>query len=137
MHKLMDYVCKELETLEQKIMKNGGLSSTDLQNLDTLTKVKKNLKKLEKMGDDEDTESYRRSYRNSYAGTLRPVSEVDRYSDRRDRMGRYSRRDDYSGADDYSRAGTSELVEELRAMMGTLPANKQQELDQLLQRYEG
>ena len=69
--------------------------------------------------------------------TLRPVSEMDRFSDRRDRMGRYSRRDDYSGADDYSRAGTSELVGELRAMMGTLPANKQRELDQLLQRYEG
>lgn len=29
------------------------------------------------------------------------------------------------------------LVGELRAMMGTLPANKQRELDQLLQRYEG
>jgi hypothetical protein len=43
-------------------------------------------------------------------------------------MGRYSREDGYSRAEG--------MIEELRGMMGDLPANKQRELQQLIKRYE-
>lgn len=46
----------------------------------------------------------------------------------RDRMGRYSREDGYSRNEG--------MIEELRNMMGDLPANKQRELQQLIKRYE-
>lgn len=136
MDKLMDYVCKELETLEQKIEKNGGLSPIDLQNLDTMTRAKKNLKKLEKMDEEYShdgysrEDSYRRSYRGSYAEPAMPISNMDRYSGRRDSMGRYSR------DEGYSRAESEELIDELRSMMGTLPAGTRRELEQLIKRYE-
>lgn len=136
MDKLMDYVCKELETLEQKIEKNGGLSPIDLQNLDTMTRAKKNLKKLEKMDEEYSHDgysregSYRRSYRGSYAEPTMPISNMDRYSGRRDSMGRYSR------DEGYSRAESEELIDELRSMMSTMPVNTRRELEQLIKRYE-
>ncbi len=123
MHKLMEYVCKEMEDLENKIKEKGGLSSTDMQYLDTLAHTKKNLLKAEEMSEG----SYRGSYAEPmYADDER--TENSRYSTRRDRMGRYSREDGYSRDEG--------MIEELRNMMGDLPANKQRELQQLIKRYE-
>ncbi|MBR2086755.1 MAG: hypothetical protein IJ906_06410 [Oscillospiraceae bacterium] len=45
-------------------------------------------------------------------------------------MGRYSR------DEGYSRAESEELIDELRSMMGTLPAGTRRELEQLIKRYE-
>lgn len=133
MHKIMEYVCKEMEDLEKKIEKNGGLNPSDMQYLDTLAHTKKNLLKAEEMSEG----SYRGSYRGSYDDRMsyaEPMyadderTERSRYSSRRDRMGRYSREDGYSRAEG--------MIEELRGMMGDLPANKQRELQQLIKRYE-
>lgn len=133
MHKIMEYVCKEMEDLEKKIEKNGGLNPSDMQYLDTLAHTKKNLLKSEEMSEG----SYRGSYRGSYDDRMsyaEPMyadderTERSRYSTRRDRMGRYSREDGYSRDEG--------MIEELRNMMGDLPANKQRELQQLIKRYE-
>lgn len=134
MHKLMEYVCKEMEDLENKIKEKGGLSSTDMQYLDTLAHTKKNLLKVEEMGEGSYRGSYRGSYDDGRMSYAEPMyadderTERSRYSTRRDRMGRYSREDGYSRAEG--------MIEELRGMMGDLPANKQRELQQLIKRYE-
>lgn len=147
MHKIMNYVCKEMEDLEKKIEKNGGLNPSEMQYLDTLAHVKKNLLKAEEMGEESERGSYADgSYRGSYeggsmrgsyrGGSYRSYAEPmergmnDGYSGRRDRMGRYSREGGYSRAD------SEEIIEELREMMGDLPANKQRQLQQLIQRHE-
>jgi hypothetical protein len=152
MHKIMEYLCKEMEDLEKKIEKNGGLNPSETQYLDTLAHTKKNLLKAEEMSE-ESEQSYRGSYRGSYAdgrgsyrgsyegGSMRgsyaePMyadderTDASRYSTRRDRMGRYSREDGYSRAD------ASELADELRGMMSDLPPHKQKELDKIIKRYE-
>lgn len=146
MHKIMEYVCKEMEDLEKKIEKNGGLNPSETQYLDTLAHTKKNLLKAEEMGE-ESRMSYRGSYEGSYDDGRNRVSyrggsyaepmyadrertEGSRYAYRRDSMGRYSREDGYSGADD------SELLDELRSMMSDLPPHKQREVDKLLKKYE-
>lgn len=133
MHKIMEYVCKEMEDLEKKIEKNGGLNPSDMQYLDTLAHTKKNLLKAEEMSEGSYRGSYRGSYddRMSYADPMYADderTERSRYSTRRDRMGRYSR--------EYSREGSDEIIEELRNMMGDLPANKQREIQQLIKRHE-
>lgn len=139
MHKIMEYVCKEMEDLEKKIEKNGGLTSSETQYLDTLAHTKKNLLKAEDMSEDEG------SYRGSYgAGSYRrymsfdePMyadrerTETSRYSTRRrDSMGRYSREDGYS------RAESDDIIEELRGLMGDLPTGKQRELHEIIKRIE-
>lgn len=145
MHKIMEYVCKEMEDLEKKIEKNGGLNLSDMQYLDTLAHTKKNLLKVEEMSDEGSyRNSYRRmdgsyadrgmdgSYRGSYAEPMYADMErtdESRYSTRRDRMGRYSREDGYS-------RDAAELARELRGYMSDLPVNKQRELDMLIKRYE-
>ena len=48
MHKLINFVCDELEDIEQKASK-GELSISDVQYADTLAHLKKNLLKSEEM----------------------------------------------------------------------------------------
>ena len=106
MHKLIDYVCDELEEIERKAEKGGKLSTSDIQYADTLAHLKKNLLKSE-MLEESDTE---------YSGARR-----------RDAMGRYSSRGDLyinrrdnrygypSMSDGYSREDSKEIMkEELR-----------------------
>ena len=49
MHKLMEYVCDELEELERKAEKGGKLSMAEIQYADTLAHMKKNLLKADEM----------------------------------------------------------------------------------------
>lgn len=51
MHKLLEYICEELEELEQKVSKEHQLSMQDLQLVDTLAHAKKNLMKAEEMSE--------------------------------------------------------------------------------------
>ena len=118
MHKLMEYVCDELEELERKSDK-GKLSMSEMEYADMLTRIKKNLLKTdEMMGEDEFGTA------GSYAmGGNRGGRSYGNYDDmsyargrgrnaRRDAMGRYSR-------EGYSRDG--EMVEKLRDMMEEAP----------------
>lgn len=120
---MLDYVCRELEDLETNLKKQGGLTPGDMQKVDMLSRIKKNLLKAEEMTGSGDEESMRsmRSMRNSYAdgsnrsyeGALRPVSERDGYSERnRDRMGRYSRADG-----GYSGHGSEEILDAIEKML--------------------
>lgn len=141
MHKLIEYVCDELEELEKKADK-GGLGSSDIEYLDKLAHIKKNLLKGEELYEEMDGEysgampdgmrrdrvmtgSYRRgSYARGDGRGRGPRA-------RRDAMGRYS-------SDGYSRAegDMAEIVEELRGMMHDLPEEKQREVQRFVDKVE-
>lgn len=97
MHKLVDYICDELEELERKVERGGNLSMVEVQYMDTLAHAKKNLLKSEEMdGYSMDRYPYdRRIYSMARRGR---GSNADR-----DSMGRYSSR--YSYEDGYSMEG--------------------------------
>lgn len=129
MHKLIEYVCDELEELERKADKDGKLSMAEMQYVDLLAHTKKNLLKAEEMSDEmEYSGAYEDGYRGSYArggqGSNRGGSSRNSYRNsyargrgrnaRRDSMGRYSREGGYSMAGD-------EMVSELRELMQDAP----------------
>lgn len=132
MHKLIDFLCDELEDLERKAEKEGKLSMAEVQYLDTLAHAKKNLMKAEEMSEEGYSErgysmgdhSYRDGH--SYArGRGRNA--------RRDAMGRYSSRTypmDYSMAAD-------DMVSELRDMMHNAPDEQtKREFQKFINRIE-
>jgi len=120
MHKIYEYLCDELKTLEKKAESGQGLSMAELEYLDKLTEVKKNLLKIEMLEEDSeysnamDGGSYARggrggSYRGSYArGRGRGA--------RRDSMGRYS-------SEGYSRA-EDDFMEDMRELMASAPNDR-------------
>ena len=132
MHKLIDFLCDELEDLERKAEKEGKLSMAEVQYLDTLAHAKKNLMKAEEMSEEGYSErgysmgdhSYRDGH--SYArGRGRNA--------KRDAMGRYSSRTypmDYSMAAD-------DMVSELRDMMHNAPDEQtKREFQKFINRIE-
>ena len=82
MHKLLEYVCDELEELERKVDKGGKLSMAEMQYGDTLAHMKKNLLTADAMTG-EDEEGYSNAGYSYARGRGRNA--------RRDSMGRYSR----------------------------------------------
>lgn len=86
MHKLVDYICDELEELERKVDRGGNLSMAEVQYMDTLAHAKKNLLKSEEMeGYSMDRYPYdRRIYSMARIGRGRGSNA------NRDSMGRYS-----------------------------------------------
>lgn len=111
MHKLIEFVCDELKELERKAEKNGSLSMSEVQYMDTLAHAKKNLLTGEAMMDAESDESGRYMphsygmYGNGYNGGS--------YRRGRDSMGRYTSRRGYSYDDG--------MIEELRSLMENAP----------------
>lgn len=93
MHKLMEYVCNELEELERKAEKGGKLSMQEVQYLDTLAHTKKNLLKADEMWEDSEYSMAGDGSYRSYArdGRDRSYARGRRGNVRRDAMGRYSR----------------------------------------------
>lgn len=112
MHKLMEYICDELEELERKSDK-GKLSMTEMEYADLLTRTKKNLLKVDEMTGEGEF-SMGMPYRGSYNRGYDDVSYARGRgrNARRDAMGRYSN-------EGYSRDG--EMVEKLRDMMEDAP----------------
>lgn len=131
MHKLMEYICSEMEELERKADKDGKLSMAEVQYLDTLAHTKKNLLKADEMWEESEYSeamdgnrgnSYtRRSYERGNMGrngSYRSYEDDDsmamargrRGNVRRDNMGRYSRAE-----------GTEMMVDELRDLMQDAP----------------
>jgi hypothetical protein len=130
MHKLIKYVCDELESLEKKA-DNGGLSMQELQLADTLAHLKKNLLKSDEMMGEDGEYSNGMAYsdgRGSYRYMDGSYARRGRMNARRDSMGRYSR--NYSMAtedliaqledikdsapDDMSRREVSKLIDKMR-----------------------
>ena len=46
---MLDYVCRELEDLENNMKKQGGLTPSDMQTVDMFARIKKNLLKAEEL----------------------------------------------------------------------------------------
>lgn len=111
MHKLMEYICNELEEYERKAG-SGKLSMQDIEYIDKLAHIKKSLLSADEMWDDSEYSnagmSYARggrSYRGgSYAGGRGRNAK-------RDSMGRYSRDGGYSMAEDDFRMEIEELMQ--------------------------
>lgn len=82
MHKLIEYICDELEQLERKAEKEGKLSMSEIQYMDILAHAKKNILTGEAMMESEEY-SMERGMSNA-RGRGRNA--------RRDSMGRYSNR---------------------------------------------
>lgn len=143
MHKLIEYICGELEDLERKAEKEG-LSMAEVEYGDKLAHFKKNLLKSEEMmGEDEYSMagggSYARGMSYARGGQYRRDGRSMRGSyarggrgrnARRDSMGRYSREDGYSMANE-------DMVEELHELMQEAPDEQtRKEFQKFIQRIE-
>ena len=139
MHKLIEYICGELEELERKSEKEG-LSMAEVQYGDTLAHFKKNLLKGEEMmGEDEYSMAGGGSYarggrggqsRNMRGGSYRSYARGRGNNARRDSLGRYSREDGYSMAND-------EMIDELHELMQEAPDEQtRKEFQKFIQRIE-
>lgn len=153
MHKLMEYICEQLEELERKADKEGKLSMAEIEYLDKLAHIKKSLLSAEEMWDQSEYSEYggesgqsRRggggsSYRrggSSRRGSSRagggesssPFFEGGSYARgrgsnaRRDSMGRYS-------------SDSEEMVNELRELMQDAPDQQtKQDIQRIVSRLE-
>lgn len=154
MHKLIEYICDELEELERKADKEGKLSMAEIQYGDMLAHFKKNLLKGEEMyGEEEmysmDGGSYamgddrggmngrtRMGGRSMRGGNSYRYEGEGSYARgrgrnaKRDAMGRYSSRGGYSMAGD-------EMIDELRDLMQDAPDEQtRMEFQRFIQKIE-
>ena len=132
MDKLMEYICDELEELEKKAGKGSKLSMTEIEYLDKLAHIKKNILKADEMWEaseySEDGGSYANG-RNYMLGGSYARGGRDRGSNaRRDSMGRYSfrggsyARDGGSYENGYSReSAKEELAMQLQDLEQSAP----------------
>lgn len=121
MHKLIEYVCDELEELEKKASK-GSMSAAEIEYADKLANLKKNLLKGDMLYDEVmDGGEYSGNY--AYArGRGRNA--------RRDSMGRYSREGGYSRAAD-------DMVSKLREIAEDAPDEEsRKEVHRLIRKME-
>ena len=151
MHKLINYVCAELEKIEQQT-ETGKLSIAEIEYADKLANLKKNLLKADELMDagySGDIRSYPSSYRGgrSYddGGSSYGREGGRAYDDRgrgsraqRDSRGRYSSGRGYSRyvRDDYS-MDTDEVVQDLRELMNMAPDQRmRQEIQRIVTKVE-
>lgn len=117
MHKLIDFVCDELEDIEQKASK-GELSISDVQYADTLAHLKKNLLKSEEMMEEFDE---------GYSSEMRPMNGTMRggsyrydggmsYARGRGSRAKRDSMERYSSERGYSR-DAADMTAELQEMM--------------------
>ena len=132
MHKLIDYICDELDELEKKADK-GKLSMSEIEYADKLAHLKKNLLRADELMDEGYSGDYRYPYSmndgNSYArgrGSNAKRDSRGRYSS--DSYSRYSR--------DYS-MDKGDIVHELRSLMNDAPDERtRQEFQQFISKME-
>lgn len=150
MHKLIEYICDELEKVEQQA-ETGKLSMSDLEYADKLAHLKKNLLRADELmekGYSGDVRRYPFSYRGgmSYEDGGRSYENGRAYDGgrsydnrgrgsqaQRDSRGRYSSRyirDDYS-------MNTDEIVHDLRSLINMAPDERmRQELQRITTKVE-
>lgn len=152
MHKLIEYVCEELESLEKKAAK-GSMSAAEIEYADKLASLKKNLLKGDMLYDEvmEDGEysgnmggmSYQRGGRGGNRGGNMGGSSYDdgmsyARGDGRGR-GRNAKRDSmgrYSSERGYSRDG-QEMADQLRDLMEDAPDESvRRDIERLLRKVE-
>lgn len=142
MHKLIDFVCDELEDIEQKAAK-GELSISDVQYADTLAHLKKNLLKSEEMMEEFD-EGYSSEMRpmdgsmrgGSYRGGSYRYDGGMSYARGRGRNAKRDSMGRYSSERGYSRDGM-EMADQLRDMMKDAPDESvRRDIERLLRKVE-
>ena len=143
MHKLIEYICDELEELERKADKDGKLSMAEIQYMDTLAHTKKNLLKADELWEESeyseamDGTPYRGgSYARNGQGGGRGGNRGGSYARGRGRNARRDSMDRYSSEGGYSRAG-EEMIMELREMMEDAPDDRtRQEFQRFISKME-
>lgn len=134
MHKLIEYICDELEEIERKSEK-GKLSMAEVEYADKLAHLKKNLLRSDELA----TEGYSGDTSREM-GNIYPMDRGTSFARgrgsqaNRDNRGRYA-------SDDYPRYGYSrdnrEMVEDLRQiMMTTQDERMRNELQKTINRME-
>ena len=117
MHRLIDFICDEMDELERKVEKDGKLSMAEVEYLDMLAHTKKNLLKAEEMTDDGE---YSGRY---YDGPMMSYARGRGRGAKRDAMGRYSRAD--------------ETITKLHHLMDDAPDERtRQEIKKLIDKME-
>lgn len=151
MHKLIEYVCEELESLEKKAAK-GSMSAAEIEYADKLASLKKNLLKGDMLYDEMEMGDYSNAMggtgmmggsaynRGSYArgGNTNRGGSYDGMSYARGR-GRNARRDSmgrYSSERGYSR-DAEDMVDQLRDLMEDAPDDSvRRDIEKLLHKVE-
>ncbi len=156
MHKLIEYICDELDDIEKKSEK-GKLSMAEIEYADKLAHLKKNLLRADELMEQGYSGENRYPYAsmgNSYAGRGRGSNAQrdsrGRYSSERGGRGYSSRGENYSGEggysqnrgysryvrDDYS-MDTKEVAYDLRTLMNQAPDERmRQELQRIITKVE-
>ena len=137
MHKLIDYICDELEELERKAEKDGKLSMAEVQYMDTLAHAKKNLLKGEEMMEDSEY-----SMANDVPYNMSMARGRGRNA-KRDSMGRYSsERGNRGGRSNRSYRnmsyddGMKEMVDSIYEIMDDLPDDAKHDAQKLIKKIE-
>lgn len=125
MHKLIDYLCEELDEIERKVAKGQKLSMQELQYADTLAHLKKNLMKADEMSGEGEYSMRGYSRRMSYGrgmsyddgsyaypeeNYVRPDGSYSRRRGR-DAMGRYS--SDEGSVDEHTKQELRKLIDQM------------------------
>lgn len=128
MHKLMEFICEELEDLEAKVEKGGKLSMAEVEYGDKLAHFKKNLLSSEEMWEDSEYSMADGSYAGgSYADEPRAGGSYARGRNRGGSYARGNRRGGRRGANQYGsyRMGgysrASDMADDLREIMQDAP----------------
>lgn len=143
MHKLIDYVCDELEKIEQQVAENNKLSLAEVEYADKLAHLKKSLLRSEEIMDKGYSGDMRRGpseYRDgrSYDSDGRSYDRGRGSNANRDSRGRYSTGRGYSRyvRDDYSMAA-DEIVMDLRDLMDKAPDDRmRQQIQRIVTKAE-
>lgn len=110
MHKLLDFACRELDDIENKIDK-GKLTMSEIQYADLLAHLKKSLLTIEAMEDSDYSRDTRGSYRRGRDSMGRYASRDDGYSrDLEDKL----RELEHDAHDEESRRMVKEWMEQLK-----------------------
>lgn len=117
MHKLMEYVCDEIDELEKKIGKGENLSAAEVEYADKLVSIKKNILRTEDLANGGYSEM-------TYYGNGRMNSYGRRYP-RRDARGRYS-----------SAGKAEDMLEQLESLKENAPDQIKSDLDKLIRKVE-
>lgn len=124
MHKLIDYICDELDELEKKADK-GKLSMSEIEYADKLAHLKKNILRADELMDEGYSGDYRYDDGMSYARGRNA---------KRDSRGRYSS-DGYSRYSRYSMDDDS-VMQELKDLMNRVPDHKRQRFQRFISEME-
>lgn len=136
MHKIIEYVCDELEALEKKAAK-GSMTMSEIEYASKLAGLKKNLLKGDMLYDEVMEDGYSERMMDGGVSYARGGGQTNRGSyargrgrnARRDSMGRYSSEGYFRSADD--------MVEQLRDLMEEAPDdNTRREIEKLVRKME-